>query len=183
MYSDKRKTEISFINILLCLLVIFIHVSSEPVTVLDKTGLEYMLVVIPWKLSSFAVQGFVFLSGLKLFVSGADKINYSKYYLSKIKNIIIPYILWVMIYYVYFMRRGYFGFSISQLAENILLGNLVSHFYFIVVIVQFYLLAPLWIKLVKKTSPVITVIMALMVTVIFGKYFTHTVSVLGNGYV
>ncbi|MBQ2752919.1 MAG: acyltransferase [Firmicutes bacterium] len=183
MYSDKRKTEISFINVLLCLLVIFIHVSSEPVTVLDKTGWEYMMVVIPWKLSSFVVQGFIFLSGLKLFVSGTDNINYSKYYISKIKNIILPYVIWVFVYYVYFMRKGYFGFSISQLAENILLGNLVSHFYFIVVIVQFYILAPLWIKLIRKTSQYITIIAALMVTVIFGKYFAHTLSVMGNGYV
>lgn len=179
---NERRFEISFVNVLLCLLVIFIHVSSEPVTVLDKMSWEYISVMVPWKLSAFVVQGFVFLSGMKLFLSDTDNLNYGKYYLSKIKNIVIPYVIWVGIYYFYFMRKGYFHFSISGLLENILLGNLVSHFYFIVVIVQFYALAPLWIKLFRKISPIIIVFVSLMITVIFGKYFVHMLNLIFDGY-
>ena len=178
----ERKTEISFVNVLLCLLVIFIHVTSEPVTSLDKMSLQFAVVAVPWKLSAFVVQGFIFLSGLKFFMTDTENINYTGYYVSRIKAIILPYILWVVIYYLYFISQGYFGFDLVKLIECILLGNLVSHFYFIVIIVQFYALMPLWVRLVKRVHPVILLLTGLMVTVLFNKYFTTLLNFFDSSY-
>lgn len=69
----KRIPEISFLNILLCVLVVFIHSSSEPVSSLDKSTLSWAICFIPWRLSAFAVQGFLLLSGVKLFL-GAKQV-------------------------------------------------------------------------------------------------------------
>lgn len=178
----ERKIEISFVNVLLCLLVIFIHISSEPVTSLDKMSLQFAVVAIPWKLSAFVVQGFIFLSGLKFFMTDTETINYPQYYIARLKTIVLPYILWVIIYYLYFISEGYFGFYLEKLIKCILLGNLVSHFYFIVIIVQFYALMPLWVRLVKRVHPVILLLTGLMATVLFNKYFTTLLNFFDNSY-
>ena len=75
MPVKTRKTEISMLNILLCLMVVFIHVSSAPVSQLNKESFQYITVMVPWRLSAFVVQGFIFLSGLKFFIKGTENFN------------------------------------------------------------------------------------------------------------
>ena len=64
----KRKNELSLLNIIFCLLVIFIHIASAPIAGLSKGSWQYGVFFVPWRLSSFVVQGFIFLSGLKMFL-------------------------------------------------------------------------------------------------------------------
>lgn len=158
----QRKNELSFLNIIFCLLVIFIHVSSAPVTGLSKESWQYAAIFIPWRLSAFVVQGFIFLSGLKMYLKEDTK-SYPAFLKNKFTKIICPYIFAVIIFYAYFLSRNYFGFSFKDLFGYIMKGDLVSHFYFVIVIVQFYLLKPVWSFLVNKTSPKITVIASIIV--------------------
>lgn len=178
----QKKLEISFMNVILCMLVIFIHVSSVPVTSYIKSSWQYAAVMIPQRLSSFAVQGFIFLSGLKLFINKADSINYKKFYFQRFKNILMPYVLWVVIYYFYFLKIGYINFSVKSLIRYIFVGELVSHFYFIIIIVQFYLLVPLWMALIKKASPSIVLLISLLITIISKEAFPDILNMLFPGY-
>lgn len=82
----NKKYEISFLNTLFCVLVIFIHVVSAPVTDLEKGTAAWTAVFVPWRLSAFVVQGFIFLSGMKMFLNTGRKIDYKKYYLSRFKK-------------------------------------------------------------------------------------------------
>mgnify|MGYP004515085305 CR=1 FL=1 len=66
---QKRKSEIALFSLLMCVLVIFIHVTSWTLTAMDRTSVKYLLLLFPWRLSAFVVQGFVFLSGVRLFLS------------------------------------------------------------------------------------------------------------------
>jgi len=100
----KKKTEISYMNIFLCLLVVFIHVSSEPVSKLDKSGLPYIFIMVPWRLSAFVVQGFIFLSSLKIFLKPISHFDYLSFIKNRVKTILFPYIIWVMIYYLYLIK-------------------------------------------------------------------------------
>lgn len=152
----QRKNELSFLNIVFCLLVIFIHVSSAPVTGLIKDSWQYAAIVVPWRLSAFVVQGFIFLSGLKMFLKEDTK-GYIGYCKNKFTKIVFPYILAVVLFYAYFVWRNYFPFSIKDLLGYIAKGDLVSHFYFVIAIVQFYLLRPLWSFMVNKISPKIAI--------------------------
>ncbi len=150
--QTKRKSELSLLNLFFCALVALIHILSESVTALDKTSLAYLSVVIPWRLSSFVVQGFIFLSGLKFVLSAKQPFSFVSFWKKKVSGIILPYILWVFIYYCYFVYNHYFPFRLSDLAQYILNGTLVSPFYFVIIILQFYLLAPLLLKLTNKTN-------------------------------
>lgn len=168
--NHKRKDELSALNVLFCFLVIFIHVSSSPVSTMEPSGAGYFAVLIPWRLSAFVVQGFLFLSGLKLFLKNTAAIRYGAYCLSRFTSVVIPYILWVVIYYLYFCRNGYFPFEARALAGHLLRGDLVSHFYFVIVILQFYLLLPLWTRLIKAVHPALLLVYSLFLTLLFSQY-------------
>lgn len=159
----NRKNELSFLNIIFCLLVIFIHVVSAPVTQLDKGSLQYAAAFVPWRLSAFVVQGFIFLSGLKMFLGTRKKVDYKKYYTKRVQKIVIPYVFAVILFYAYFLWRKYFGFNASDLFGYIIKGDLVSHFYFVVIIVQFYILRPLWERMIEKVRPRVAVILSILI--------------------
>lgn len=162
----KKKTEIDFLNTLFCLLVIFIHIMSAPITEIDTASPMYRAVFVPWRLAAFVVQGFIFLSGMKLFLNYTPGryVNYGRYYVSRLKKIVLPYILCVILYYIYFCRNGYVSGKITELGGYIIKGDLVSHFYFVIIIVQLYFLRPLWEWAMKKYKPGFLILSAAAVT-------------------
>ncbi|MBN2559006.1 MAG: acyltransferase [Clostridia bacterium] len=177
----KRIYEISVFNVILCMLVVFIHVSSTPVSSYNPASLQYAFVLIPWRLAAFVVQGFVFLGGLRLFLGNKERIDYGVYYLSKLKRVVIPYLLWVLIYYAYFLLKGYFTFDAGSLLKHIAAGDLVSHLYFVIIIIQFYILAPLWFAMVKKARPLPVIIVSLVIMVISGMFLPKIIYMLFPG--
>lgn len=171
-----RRTEISLCNILLCLFVVWIHVSSAPISTLDPSSAAYALVYFPWRLAAFAVQGFLFLSGLKLFMRPAEDFSYRRFWRSRLLRIVLPYLLWVLIYYIYFVARGYFPFRVVDLLRYAVVGDLSAHFYFVVTILQFYLLMPLWRWMVKRADPTVAVVFALLISLFIGQNLPNIVA-------
>jgi peptidoglycan/LPS O-acetylase OafA/YrhL len=167
-------------NAVLCLIVIFIHVSAVPVTALSKGSYAYAVVFVPWRLSAFVVQGFIFLSGLKYFIGGA-KLDYRKFYVTRLTRVLLPYVLWNLIYYAYFIYTGIYTFSMAELLRFLVSGTLVGHFYFIVVIVQFYLLMPLWQRLVDKASPFLLLVSAAVISLLLGEYLPRMIQTVFPG--
>ncbi len=161
-----KKVELSFLNTLFCLLVILIHVLSSPVTAFEKESLQYLLALIPWRLSAFVVQGFIFLAGVKMALGFNKNVSYKKYLSARFSAVLIPYIIWVFIFYIYFISRNYFGFSIKDFAGYVLRGDLVSHFYFVIIIVQFYLLRPLWKLMTEKIKFPVALFMTITVMIL-----------------
>lgn len=168
--THKRKYDIVFLNLLFCMLVIFIHIASEVITQAPRNGYLFRTVFTAHRLSSFVVQGFILLSGVKLFLHKSENINYPKYYLSRFLRVVIPYVIWVIIYYIYFIYKGYFGFSAAALGRYILYGDLSAHFYFVIILVQFELLTPLWMLLFKRGNAAVHIAFSLIVTVISSQY-------------
>lgn len=156
-----KRTEIDFINVVLCMLVIFIHIMSETVETLGADGL---VVYSLWRTAGFAVYGFVFLSGLKNSMS--EKFDYRYFYARRFTKILIPYVIWVTAYYIAYCVCGrYDKFSITQLLGFIIRGDAAAHFYFITVIIQFYLLMPLWRFICRRFSAVSVISAAALITV------------------
>ncbi len=170
---EKRKYELSLANIICALLVMFIHLSSEAVTELNRSSLWYVLIYSLWQASAFVVYGFVFLSGVKLFLGGTDNFSIGKFYKNRFIKILVPYLLWVGIYYAYDCLHGVEGFNIKNLFYYIYSGDYVGHFYFVILIMQFYLLMPLWVWLFKRVSGKIMIPAAFTVTILCGRYLSH----------
>ena len=166
----KRKNEISYLNILFCIIVIFIHACAEPMQQYQLNSLPYYGTMSLYRLSSFVVQGFIFLSGVKLFLNLKEPYDHVGAWLKQFKRIVLPYVLWVCIYFGYFANIGWEIFRFKTLAKYIAVGNLSAHFYFVVVIVQFYLLAPLFVKLVKRLRPAILLPAAFVLMIFMWQY-------------
>ena len=121
---QKRKSEITLFSLLMCVLVIFIHVTSWTLTAMDKTSVKYLCLLFPWRLSAFVVQGFVFLSGVRLFLS-KKPVAYGKFLVGRVRRIVLPYLVWVAVYYAYFIDLGWYRFSWHDLAEYVFLGTVL----------------------------------------------------------
>lgn len=167
----KRKTELSLLNLLMCFAVVFVHIVSWTLPQMDKSSIKYICVLAPWRLSAFVVQGFIFLSGVKLFAS-EKPFRYGRFLLDRCKKILLPYLLWVCVYYAYFIGIGWYTFAWRDLAEYIFLGTLCSHFYFIIIIVQFYLLLPLFRWLLGRAGTWLLCGISVLLTALF-KLYVH----------
>ena len=160
------------------MLVIFIHISSEIILEMPHSRQEFWNIRVASRLSGFVVQGFILLSGVKFFLHYAERIRYGRFYLMRFLHIVVPYILWVLFYYLYFCYRGEYSFSFKQLGRFILTGEISAQFYFIVILLQFYLLAPLWRWLLRRANPAVAVLISLMVTILFGQNLSDILAVI-----
>ena len=98
--------------------------------------------------------------------------------MSRLRRIFLPYLLAVTIYYLYFVRHGYFPFSLKDLVGYAVRGDLSAPFYFIVALAQFVLLVPLFRWLVRRWSPFLLLPAALGITMLSGQYCSHILRLL-----
>ncbi len=158
-----RKNEISLLNVLYCLIVIFIHCISSAVVSLPMGSVSHIIVYTCSRMSSFVVQGFIFLSGLKHFLK-EDTGSYSRFLLTKLKTIILPYIAWCAIYYIFYSSPNGYQIELGGFVKGVLLGTICYHLYYIVILMQFFLLFPLWKKLFVRENALIVLPVAVLIT-------------------
>ncbi len=167
--KPRRKLfELSHFNILLSMIVIFIHCSSIIMSGTQIGDRAFDAAFIPWRLSLFAVPGFIFLSGVKLFYNRSGKFDYIRFYRGRLTRVIIPYVVWVAIYYVYLTYTGEAVFSWSAFGHSLLYGDLTAHFYFVVIIAQFYILMPVWRFIFRRVTPSVAILFSALISIIFG---------------
>lgn len=176
----KRKiTEISVFEFFMCMFVIAIHLLSEGVDAFPKWSVSSIVFLSLTKLMTFAVPGFIFTSAIKLFYKyGERKFNYPKFLLGRFVKVYIPYIIVVCIYYVVFVYAleldGFNRFDMSELLGFILNGNISAQFYFVILIMQFYVLMPIWVltgRIKSKKFGIAVIIISAAVTVLSRMFF------------
>lgn len=162
-------------NILLCLFVIFIHVASAAISSADRATWQYAVLMLVWRGCSLAVPAFIFLAAVKLAIGLDKSFSYPKYLLSRLKRVLLPYLGVSAVYAVYFTLRGFAAYTPASLLKEIALGSVCGHFYFVIIILQFYLTAPLWRALAKRLDSSARIAAALIasyfVSQLFGQYF------------
>lgn len=155
-------------NAIACLLVILIHVLSLGISQADPATWQAAAIYIPWRLAAFVVPMFLYTGAVKLAGQyGGKKLSpgvYFRYILRRFRKIYVPYAMAVAVYYLYFLRIGYVKGNIREFISYLLLGNLSSPFYYIVIVMQFYALMPLWVWVLEHVRPYVAVIAGLLVT-------------------
>ncbi len=174
----KKLKEISLFEVILCLCVVMIHILSGCINGYTKGT---FLSAASFSLSrsiTFAVPAFIMSSAIKMSSKFTDKsLYYIGFMKGRIKKVYLPYIIWSIIYYLYFVfHRNYFPFNIKDMLLYILNGEIAAPFYFIIVIMQFYLFMPLWICMFKKIPPAWGILIAVIITVI-SKRLTHGLAI------
>ena len=89
---------------------------------------------------NFAVATFLFLSG---YLTKIDNDNWGAFYKKRIIRILIPYVIWTVVYTIIFL-------DLSHLHKKLLTANASFHMYYLAVYIQFVLLTPIIGKLAKS---------------------------------
>lgn len=176
----KRRNELSIISVIFMLLVIFIHAVAECVDGYETTSIQFAVVCSLHRLSSFVVQGFIFLSGVKLFLNFRDDFSYRRFYISRLKRVVIPYLIVFSLFYVYFIATRSIEPSSSHFIKEMLTGGLVGHFYFVAIICQFYILMPLWRLLYRRGNAIIVIATSLALMILCKEYLPTIVRAVFN---
>lgn len=182
MAPRTRKTELPWLNLAFCAMVLWSHCSAHPITHLDHSTWQYAVVYLLQRLSYVSVYGFFFLSGIKLTLPRSRQSSLGSYYWGRVKSIFLPYVVAVGLYYLWFSQYlKYFPLSWKDFGGYLIRGDLSSHFYFVVALAQFVLLTPLFRWLVRRFSPAILLPFALGITWLSAMHLADLLEVLWPG--
>lgn len=146
---------IEYIRGLAMLGVVAIHTGSQYI-LLNPTPNIYLVALFEI-VSRFSVPIFFFVSAFGLFyrMNLAEPFNYGKFLRRRFKAVLIPYLIWSTLYLVY--DDWFNGWQLfpewDYAAEIYFFGLAKYHLYFLVILIWFYLLMPLWIYIVKRMTP------------------------------
>ncbi len=169
MTKRKNLAELDYFNAIACLLVVLIHVLSVGITSLEKDSFQMAVIFLPWKLAAYVVPGFLFTGAVKMALGWSEDkpltlAGYGTYIWRRIVKIYLPYAAWVGVYYLYFLRIGWVEPGIDVFLSYVFIGNLSSPFYYVVTVMQFYALMPLWKWTVKRIPWFSAILTAALIT-------------------
>jgi peptidoglycan/LPS O-acetylase OafA/YrhL len=126
------------------LAVLCIHTAQYSTRVVPPTALVEIVTAVG-AFTAFAVPLFVFISGFVLYYRHPHITSVSAFYKRRLASVLLPY-LFFSTFYFYMIKAAYgdlTGLSIPQLFFAYLTGTADVPLYFVVLIIQFYLLYPL----------------------------------------
>ena len=174
----RKKTALSATSVLFMLLVIFIHTSAECVSGYREDSAAFAVMTSANRLASFVVQGFLFLSGLKLFLPREGDFSYQKFARSRLRRVVLPYFIAFCAFYAVYALTGRITPSARHFLTEFFTGGLATHFYFVAVICQFYLLLPLWRLLNRRAHPALLCLIAFVLTDVCAVHFPEFIRLL-----
>lgn len=148
--NNEKLLSLDIYKALGALLVIMIHITSEPIANGVQGAIGAMILGIN-KFSLPAVPMFIFASGFALTYSFSNKpLPWGKFMTRRFTKIVIPYLVWCIIYYSMFLSTKVLVWNPLDFIKMIITGNLVFHLYFVVIIMQFYIIFNLIYRGVKR---------------------------------
>lgn len=139
--SKKRYEELDILRGLAITGVILIHVTTDLV---ENIPLALFLN----QISRFAVPGFLFLSGIGLTLANKLNQGYLNFLIDRFTPYFGQYLIWSLIYYLFSSET----FNGIEFIINFLLGTNYYHLYYVPIIIVFYLLYPLLLKIGRSLS-------------------------------
>ena len=134
---NKRNIAIDYLRILGMLGVLAIHVGSFTV---NTPNFSPFL---------FFISGFGLFSNLNLY----ENFNYRRFLKLKLKNLLVPYFLWSLFYYLFFFDTNTRKlFVILGYLHSVLLGYACYHLYFMLLLIIFYITMPFWVIILRKIN-------------------------------
>lgn len=101
----------------------------------------------------FFRTGLLFLSAFGMFYSQplSAPFIYKDYLKRRLRTVLLPYLTWSLFYLLYSALLGHTwtGFQPANLVKTLWYGLAMYHIYFLVILLWFYLLMPLWRRLLR----------------------------------
>ncbi|TWI59819.1 acyltransferase [Halalkalibacter nanhaiisediminis] len=156
--AKKQLQEIVIIRAIAILAVLMVHSTSVTIIELVPDSNAFVFFNAINTFFRFGTPTFILLSSLVLFYSYYHKPLsrqlIHKFYSNRLLYILLPYLIFSFIYNgirtEYFQTYESFQEFISTFTEELLLGNAYTHLYFVFISIQFFLLFPLLLVVLKK---------------------------------
>lgn len=102
-------------------------------------------------LAKFAVPLFIFITGMVLFYNTGESFHYGSFMRKRVMDVIVPYVVWSLLYFM-LTPQNWTGFGWRQIPDlglKLITGKMASHFWYIIMLIQFYLFFPLFLRVVR----------------------------------
>lgn len=159
MEQKERIPQLDVFRALAIGAVLTIHATSRTLAETEGTGMFHLFLFIN-KISQFAVPSFIFLSGFVLFYNYIDRPltrrTVTNFYGRRLMYIVVPYVVFSVFYYLIKLYAGN-GWStpLPQMAGKLFhylwTGTAYTHLYYVIIIIQFYVLFPPLLALLKRS--------------------------------
>lgn len=181
--TKARMAYLDLFRLIAAVAVVVIHITASAIGKYQQGSSLQLIITLINGLALFAVPAFIFISAYTFMVIYRGKtLSYWQFLKKRTAVLLIPYLLWSLVYYldqIYFAARP---FSLLDFAKALMTGSAFYHLYFMPIIFQFYLLfVPLkWIT--EKVSPLALAVLTLMLYYIYtsGLPFADTNDVMGS---
>jgi surface polysaccharide O-acyltransferase-like enzyme len=162
----KRIISLDIYKSLAAVMVILIHVTATPIVTLTAGPIASVLIAVN-RFANPSVPMFVFASGLSLFyIYGGRGVTFREFIGKRLPKILIPYLGWCVVYYAYYVYAGIYALSATVFIQNVLTGRVIYHLYFVVIIIQFYLVFGIIHYAVNKFSGKIILPLGLLINIL-----------------
>ena len=144
MIRKERIAELELMRGFGFLAVVYQHVIGVYMRGLGMDEQSAIVYGMLFHLLKFAVPAFVFITGLVLFYNYYENVSYLGFMRKRVRDILLPYLLWSAVYYLLNPPTGGENGPIWEASKALLTGSASYHLWFVVMIFQFYLLYPFW---------------------------------------
>lgn len=150
--SKKPKLdELVIMRAIACLSVLMVHISAIPFEQIEGPSVTLYVFAMINRAFKYTTPTFVFLSGLMQYYNYAGKpFDYGKFMKKRFGPIFWPYVVAVTVYELVLGLLGVYPMGVKDVLLRFMLGASNYHLYFVVIIMQLYLLMPLILKAFKK---------------------------------
>lgn len=153
MSESRQFKDLYVLRVIATIAVIMIHTTSQTMT---QSAFGYY----GNQLARFSVPMFLILSGFLLFQSDLNghSLPRTDFYRRRFDKILLPYVIWTIFYslvlHFYFNGLQNMHMVLPDMVRHLFLGNGFTHLYFVVIIIQLYLLYP-YLRKGFQTRPVL----------------------------
>ncbi len=161
MSKPNQVEELYIVRALAMIAVVMIHMTTGGIYTLPATSSLYPIYLSLNMFSSFAVPVFIFLSGFVMFLNYYHKPfdfkSVLSFYKKRLIFIIFPYFIFSIFYFGVSIYVNYIEppqdmiTAITAFLKALFTGGAFYHLYFMFIIIQFYLLFPILLYLLKIT--------------------------------
>lgn len=159
----KRIPAIEYIRGVSMLGVIGIHTGAQ---YLSNPAANIHLAALLEVFTRFSVPIFFFISAFGLFyrLNLEEKLNYKDFMSRRFRAVLVPYLTWSFLYSAHYTFVYHDYAPWTMLTQYLVFGLASYHLYFLVILLWFYALMPIWIFMLKyMTLPRLGVLLALQI--------------------